>query len=115
MRIEVITQKSVDFLQYSPKISYNSTTNEIIIHANKFKLFEHEIEWTEDERFIPEVGDKVYITEKGLVLVRDNAEFDMSQFQYCDLLLWIEKDYQTGELVCKVLEHPAIPEIEEVS
>ena len=108
MRIEVIKQLPVSFLEYVPKISYDSTTNELILYANKFKLFEHEVEWTEDEKFIPEVGDKVYITEKGLLLVKDNAEFDISQFQYCDLVLWIEKDYQTGELVCKIIEHPSL-------
>ena len=113
MKLQPIKQQPVDFLAYEGRISYDETTNEIVIHPAKFKLFEHEIEWTEEERFTPEEGDKLYITDEGLVLVKDNSEVDFSQFQRYDLFGWVEKDYQSGELVFKYLIHPKPKEVED--
>jgi len=111
MRIQVIEQQIVDFLSFQGTVSYDETTGEIVIHPAKFKLFEHEIKWTEEERFMPQAEDRLYITDKGLVLVRDNVEIDFSQFKRYDLFGFVEKD-EKGELVFKYLVHPA-PKTEE--
>jgi len=108
MKIKKIIQQPVSFLEFNGQVSYDATTGEIIIHANKFKIFGHEVEWTEDEKFVPQEDDRVYITDQGLILVRDEVDVDFSQFKRYDLFGWVEKDYQTGELVFKYIVHPPV-------
>ena len=77
MKVEAIRQQAVDFLGFEGQVMYDEATGELVIKPAKYKLFEHLIDLPE-ERFVPEVGDRLYITDRGLVLVRDDAEIDLN-------------------------------------
>ena len=106
MRIEPVRQQPVGFLGYEGQVEFDSSTGEIVIKPALFRLFEHEIE-LEEQRFLMNLGDCLYITDQGLVLVQGQSEPDWSQFQRFDLFGWVEKD-RTGELVFKYIIHPVI-------
>ena len=101
MDIEKITQQPVDFLVYTGEVTFDSATGEVVIPAGTYRIFEHEVSWDE-ERFIPQPNDVVWLTDQGLVLQRDNATMDFSLYQRYDRFGWVEGD------TFKYIIHPEV-------